>query len=129
MVHFEGGLEAEKVRKFFGSSVPQVGDDAWNVGGWHTGTHPKGRVYETRDRYIYLWHAGYLTNPRVTHFHLGQSGAMPLSFFIEEATVYIDSNKLYDAGHLTILDLEEVRKLAAQYGDPDQLLTEVPLFD
>lgn len=32
--------------------------------------------------------------------------------------------KLVDRGHLTVLDDAEVRKLAAKYGDPDQLLRE-----
>jgi len=31
---------------------------------------------------------------------------------------------IIDKGHLTALDDDEVRSLAAEYGDPDELLTE-----
>ncbi len=137
MVDFEGGFEAGRLRKYYESLVPHLGEDAYNMAGWHAGTHPKGRVCETPDRYPYLWHAGYHLNPQVMHFHLGGSMVKEydypymwqMSFHVPGSTIFIDDAKLYDAGHLTTLDDEEVRKFAGQYGNPDQLLTEVPLFD
>lgn len=137
IVRFEGGIEAKRFQKFYESLVPHLGEDAWNTNGWHAGTHPRSRVYEAPNRYPDVWHAGYHTNPRVMHFHLGGSQAKEydypymweISCHVEAATIYIDTNKLYDDGHLTLLDHEEMRNLAAQYGDPDRLLSQVPLFD
>ncbi|MFB3884639.1 MAG: hypothetical protein ACE144_05395 [Thermodesulfobacteriota bacterium] len=42
-------------------------------------------------------------------------------------TVYVDGEKVVDAGHLTVLDDPSLREFAKQFGDPDFLLTERPL--
>jgi len=47
------------------------------------------------------------------------------------ATFEVDGKKLVDRGHLTALDDPEIRKIAAKYGNPDELLSEdwIPAFD
>src|SRR5574340_1573905 len=136
MVHFEGGMEAERYRRFYESLLPYLGDDAWNMSGWHAGIHPKAKVYETPGRNPDVAHRAVHNHPSVTHFHLGGSLGKEydypymwhLSNEIEGATIYLDGVKLYDAGHLTVLDDSEVRNFASRYGDPDMLLSEVKLF-
>lgn len=51
--------------------------------------------------------------------------------FFRYVTFEIDGRKLVDNGHLTVLDDPEVRKAAAKYGNPDELLKEdwIPDFD
>lgn len=46
-------------------------------------------------------------------------------------TLWIDGEKIIDKGHLTILDDPELRKVAAKYGNPDELLREewIPEFE
>ena len=81
-----------------------------------------------------LWHRIEHNSPRVMHFHLGGSKVKPdfdypfmfhISVELVNATIYVDGEKLSDAGHLTVLDNPEIRKLAAQYGDPDEVLRQV----
>ncbi|MBI2989275.1 MAG: hypothetical protein HYY45_21135 [Deltaproteobacteria bacterium] len=136
MVRFEGGLEAKRLRRFYESLAPQVGDDVWSVCGFHAGISPKARVYESRERFPEAWVEGPHNSSRMVHCHLGAPTTREhdypfmthLSCFLGEgATVYIDGEKLYDEGHFTFLDDPETRKLAAQYGDPDTLLSEVTL--
>lgn len=75
-------------------------------------------------------------NPKGIHFHMGgrltreydYAFMWHLSCFVGEgATLYIDGEKLYDEGHLTLLDDPEIRRRAAAYGDANSLLWEVPL--
>jgi hypothetical protein len=51
--------------------------------------------------------------------------------FFYYVTFEVDGKKLVDNGHLTVLDDPEVRKVAAKYGNPDELLKEdwIPEFD
>jgi hypothetical protein len=51
--------------------------------------------------------------------------------FFYYVTFEVDGEKLVDRGHLTVLDDPEVRRVAAKYGDPDELLREdwIPEFD
>ncbi|MDA2934552.1 hypothetical protein MYX82_09445, partial [Acidobacteria bacterium AH-259-D05] len=39
-------------------------------------------------------------------------------------TYYVDGEKIVENGHLLALDDREIRRIAAKYGDPDQLLSE-----
>lgn len=74
------------------------------------------------------------SNPNLLHFGLGNSipyGGPAFSkswqvMFVEEATVTVDGDELVVDGHLTALDDREVRAVAATFGDPDELLTQVP---
>ena len=51
--------------------------------------------------------------------------------FFYYLTFEVDGKKLVDNGHLTVLDDPEVRKAAAKYGNPDELLREdwIPNYD
>ncbi|MCH8820197.1 MAG: hypothetical protein IIB03_07750 [Acidobacteria bacterium] len=51
--------------------------------------------------------------------------------FFDHVTFEVDGEKLVDRGRLTVLDDPEVRRVAAKYGDPDELLREdwIPEFD
>ena len=137
MVHFEGGFESGCYRRFYESLVPYLGEDAWNVSGWHAGIHPKAKVYEAAEKSPDIVHRAVHNHPSVMHFHLGGSIGKEynypymwhLSNEIEGATIYLDGEKLYDGGHLTVLDDPEVRSYAGQYGDPDLLLKEVRLSE
>ena len=46
-------------------------------------------------------------------------------FNLFRATLTVDGAKVVDAGHLLALDAPEIRQIAAKYGDPDVLLTEI----
>jgi hypothetical protein len=138
MVNFEGGREAQMFRRFYESLVPYLGEEAWNLCGWHTGINPKARVYESPELFPEAWSEGPHNHPNALHFHMGGSMTKEypydfmwhVSCFVgEKATAYIDGEKLYDRGHLTVLDDPELQALAATYGDASQLLFEVPLRD
>jgi hypothetical protein len=138
MVNFEGGPEAERFRAFFERTQHHIGSDAWNLSSFHSGLHPKARINETPEGNPEMWHRCEHNNPSVTHFHLGGSKLVAdydypymfhVSVEIEKATVYLDGEKLYDQGHLTVLDDPHVREFASQFGNPDELLREVPLYD
>jgi len=137
MVHFEGGFEAAAYRRFYEMLVPFLKEDAWNVSGWHAGIHPKAKVYESAQRNPDVLHRAVHNHPSVMHFHLGGSIGKEydypymwhLSNEIESATIYLDGEKLYDRGHLVVLDDAAIQGMASQYGDPGMLLKEIRLYD
>ncbi|MFC1962460.1 hypothetical protein ACFLWB_00420, partial [Chloroflexota bacterium] len=65
----------------------------------------------------------------IIHSSIGQGLANPNYKIIRHMDTYFntlvaDGNTVVDKGHMVALDDEEVRKVAAKYGDPDKLLTE-----
>ncbi len=74
------------------------------------------------------------SNPHLLHFGLGNSiayGGPTFShtwqvMFVTDATLTVNGKPLLDNGHLTLLDDPEVRAVAARFGDPDELLSQVP---
>jgi 2,5-dihydroxypyridine 5,6-dioxygenase len=135
MTHFEGGPEAEALKKFFSDVAVHIGEDAWNLSSFHSGIHPKAKMYASQNN-LEMQRRAEHNSPRIMHFHLGGSKVKPdfdypfmfhISVEEENATIYVDGEKLSDAGHLTVLDDPEVRAIAGQYGDPDQLLRQVTL--
>jgi hypothetical protein len=136
MVHFEGGPEATAYKRFYEALVPHIGEDAWNVSSFHAGMHPKARVYESSEKSPDLYNRGRHSNPATMHFHLGGSKEVVdydypymwhLSNEIDKATIYLDGEKLYDDGYLTVLDDPGLRQFTSRFGDPDMLLREVSL--
>jgi hypothetical protein len=130
MTQFEGGPEAERFRRFYEEMGEHIGEDAWNVSSWHAGTHPKAKVYYSPDENPDVWGRGEHNNPNVFHFHLGGSKVRheydyPYMFHVsvemDRATVFLDGEKLYDQGRLTVLDDPDFRAAAREYGDPDEL--------
>ena len=73
------------------------------------------------------------SNPHLLHFGLGNSiayGGPTYSktwtvVFTENATLTVDNQAILDKGHLTVLDDPAVRKVAAKYGKPEELLSQV----
>jgi hypothetical protein len=137
MVHFEGGPEAAAYKRFYESLVPHIGEDAWNVSSLHAGINPKAKVYESPDKNPDVFNRGRHNHPSVMHFHLGGSKQVVdydypymwhLSNEIENATIYMDGEKLYDNGHLTTLDDPDLHRFASRFGDPVILLKEVSLY-
>jgi hypothetical protein len=69
------------------------------------------------------------------HFAFGNSigGAGPhysrihMDVYMFNVDVYVDDFKLIDYGSLTILNDPEIREEACKFGDPDYLLTQLPL--
>jgi 2,5-dihydroxypyridine 5,6-dioxygenase len=131
MTHLDGGPEAPRLRLFFEEMERRIGEDAWNLSSWHAGFHPKARVPETKETGELLVHRAWHNHPRTFHFHLGGSKLKAdfdypymwhISVEMDDTTVFVDGEKLYDCGRPTIYDDPEVRELAARFGDPDELL-------
>jgi hypothetical protein len=74
-----------------------------------------------------------ISNPHLLHFGLGNSlsyGGPVYSkswavIFVQDATLVADDETILDRGHLTVLELPEVRAAAARLSDSDELLTQV----
>jgi hypothetical protein len=72
-------------------------------------------------------------NAHLMHFGLGNSipyGGPTFSktwvvMFVEDATLIADGTVILDNGHLTVLDLPEVRAVAERFDDADELLTQL----
>ena len=111
------------------------------VEGVYIGTNPKvirpdffnPKYFEEQGSYNYWWcdikRSGFMH----IGFGKGWSGidgvkeevpAWHGDVFIPYPTVYVDGKKIVDNGHLMLLDDPEIRRIAAKYGDPDELLRE-----
>jgi hypothetical protein len=74
------------------------------------------------------------SNPHLLHFGLGNSiayGGPTFSrtwqvMFVQDATLTVDGEPLLQNGLLTVLSDPLIRAVAAKYGDPDDLLAQVP---
>jgi hypothetical protein len=74
------------------------------------------------------------SNPHLLHFGLGNSiayGGPTFSktwqvMFVEDATLTVDGYPILQDGRLTVLADPKVRAVAAKYGDPDELLSQLP---
>jgi hypothetical protein len=68
------------------------------------------------------------------HFGLGNSiayGGPTFSktwqvMFVQDATLTVDGNPILQSGKLTLLEDPKIREVAAKYGNPDELLAQVP---
>ncbi len=138
MTHFEGGPEADALVRFFEDIAQHIGEDAWNLSSWHSGIHPKARVYEAPMHSPDLWHRAKHNHPSVMHFHLGGSKEKEgynyefmwhISLELENATIYVDGEKLSDQGQLMMLRDPEIIRCAGQFGDPQELLRQVSLYN
>lgn len=124
------------------------GKGAGWVEGVYIGTNPKvirpdffnPKYFEEQGSYNYWWcdikRSGFMH----IGFGKGWSGidgvkeevpAWHGDVFIPYPTVYVDGKKIVDNGHLMLLDDPDIRRIAAKYGDPDELLREewVPDYD
>ncbi len=98
------------------------------------GIHPKSNAFGYPNDPVDVYFTGMHSRPDTLHNALGHSACgtgvvsnRHIDTFIHNQTVYIDGEKLIDAGHLVVLDDPEVREFASHYGDPDQLLSLDPM--
>jgi hypothetical protein len=119
-----GGVEADIFRDFFKSLAKHLGDNAYEMRGFHGGAHPYARVSESEcpDPYYraFIEHHG----AHSIHFHLANSHATPdypfnvhVSAELHDATVQVGDNIIYQDGRLSAFDHPAVRKIAAKYPD------------
>lgn len=133
VVKVAGGLEADLLQRGFEYIAERgnVGDETYNVDSWHTGLHPKAFVPEAPQVDPDLWWHLSHHHPDWVHFHIGGDPGRDygtpymthLSALFFRSTVYLDGEKWLDRGRFTVLDDPEVRGLASEYGDPDELLS------
>jgi hypothetical protein len=137
MIHFEGGDEADRLRRFFEETEKHIGPDAWNLSSFHGGIHPKAGAPGSPETNPALFHRAKHNHPSVFHFHLGGSKEVEdyeypfmwhISVELDAPTVYLDGEPFYEGGRLAVYDDPEIRAFAATFGDPDDLLrvTESP---
>lgn len=96
-------------------------------------THPKARPSPAYDQLagsarVQAWCTGHRRSG-IIHSSIGMAMVNPKYKVVRHmdfpfTTLTADAKTIIDRGHLTALDDPEVRQIAAQYGDPDQLLTE-----
>lgn len=96
-------------------------------------THPKARsspaYYQTvGSSRVHAWCYGHRRSG-IIHVGIGMAMAAPnykvaRHIDLNFSTLLADDRLVIDNGHLTAMDDPEVRSVAAQFGDPDELLTE-----
>lgn len=136
ITNIEGGYEAQVLRRFYEDVATHIGDDAWNLSSFHGGINPKALLRASPHVDPDEWHKFKHNHPRVLHFHVGGSKQVQeydypymfhISLEVDVATLYLDGTPLYGDGDFAALSDPQVRELAAQYGDPDELLRIVEL--
>ncbi len=128
---FRTALERYKNLQFPGFPAPGVG----NVEEVALGVHPKakpddvGGFGEARRRSgtVHIG-IGATRNAETRDVLMKGTSGLPRGqhrdYQMYFSTLILDGEVLIDKGHLTVLDDPEIRKLAAKFGDPDQLLSE-----
>jgi hypothetical protein len=132
ITHIAGGRDADAVKRAFEfiAAKAQVGDDAYRFDSFHTGVHHKTfcPVPGATDP-DWWWHLMH-HHPGMFHFHLGGDPDRDygtqymthISATTFNATLYLDGATVYDAGRLLLWDDPETRRIAAEHGDPEELL-------
>lgn len=133
-----GGLFGERLRQSFEQYRDQLypgnpGSGANWLRPFAICTHPKARPSPAYDKLagssrVHAWAPGH-RRAGIIHTGIGMAMANPryrvVRFVdLQFATLVADKRVIIDQGHLTALDDEEVRRVAAQYGHPDKLLRE-----
>jgi len=122
-VTVEGGPEAQVMQRIIARAGTRAARALCEIA---LGVNPKAPLGALPTR-----HAG------VTHYAVGSTrGRTPTPELLDapvhthghiyRATVEVDGARTIDRGRLLVLDDPEVRAAAAQYGDPDEVLAEVP---
>ncbi len=120
----EGGVEAEKVKVL-------VEEDRNNrrIQEIMMGLNPKSSAYNEVGKITYEGSNG----AGNIHIAIGREVGRFTSTqhitiaFLPKVTLYADGEYLIKEGRLTVLDDQEIRKVAARYGDPDKLLSQIDL--
>ena len=118
----EGGWEADALKKFLEDMKPRVGEGVYDFNVFHFGVHPQAIVAphqcpnDLHRRIIEHSHS------RNVHVHIGAPPSnedypyyMHVTGDIRNPTLKMGDTLLYDNGHLTALDSDGVKKVAAKY--------------
>jgi hypothetical protein len=137
VVLIEGGWEAEAYRKLFEYHVASLGPNAYKIDSFHSGSCPRAFTpmapQQDPDRFDHLIHE----HESWFHFHIGSLSdkavgktqqAQHVNAVLNEPTVYLDGEKVWDRGRLEIWQSPELREIAGKYGDPDVLAASRPIW-
>jgi hypothetical protein len=138
VTHFEGGAETEKYRALFEAHEATLGRNAYKMDSFHCGSNPRAFTafapQSDPDRFDHLIHE----HESWFHFHIGSLSdkatdrtqkAEHVNAVLHEPTVYLDGEKVWDQGRLTIWSDPEVRACARSLGhDPDVLFAQRPIW-
>jgi len=115
-------MEAEKLRNFFKSMVPKVGEDIYLFDMFHFGIHPNAQVpyYQCpNDLYRRIINHMHTSN---LHWHLGSAGAAEgypyyphITADIRNADLIVNGVKVYDRGWLTCQEDPELKPILDKY--------------
>lgn len=121
---FEGGDEAEALRRFLASLAERFGDAVYEVPALHSGIHPQAAVEPhqcpdpAKRRWVEHSHTSNI------HFHLGNVQNRPgwpymlhVTGDVRGATFQVGDTIVHDNGRLVTLDDPEVRAVAERYPD------------
>ena len=123
---FDGGAEARAMERFLADMASRVGDTMYEAFALHGGVHPHAKIarhqcpHDTYRAFIEHHHSGHL------HLHLGvvppsQRVAYPYFVHItgdlEDATLKLDDQFVYESGRLSTLDSPAIKEVAARYPD------------
>jgi hypothetical protein len=123
MTDFQGGVEADTLRRFYAALADEVGEDvAYRVRGIHGGLHPHARITEHqcpdpmyRD---FIEHHHWSS----CHVHLGAHASAevyPYNIHVTAemrgATLQVGENLVWDEGRLTAAEHPAVRAIAEKY--------------
>jgi hypothetical protein len=98
-----------------------VAEIAWGTNPRQTLTLDTERNPIDAERHAGTVHVGIGPSPI---FGSRTTSKLHLDGLIVKPTIHLDGEPITEDGHLLVLDLPEVRELAARFGDPDELLTE-----
>ncbi len=99
------------------------------TGGCHFGIHPKSPPVDRRSPPGR--HDRRHTGPDMIHFSMGKSGSVAPGVRISKIhidsyqynpTITVEGRKLTENGRLLLVNDPDIRQIASQFGDPDQLL-------
>ena len=128
---FEGGKEAETLTQFYKFMSKYLGDDAYEVRGFHGGVHPSARIEpwqcpnEPYRDFIEHHHWSSF------HFHMGNSRRvkgfpylMHVSGELREGSLKVGDSYIYESGQLTSINHPSVRAVAERFQDRPGLAPE-----
>jgi hypothetical protein len=137
VVNIEGDHEAELYRRLFEYHVASIGQDSYKIDSFHSGSSPRAFTpmapQQDPDRFDHLIHE----HESWFHFHIGSLSdkearktqqALHVNAVLNEPTVYLDGEKVWDKGRLEIWDSDELRSIASKYGDPEVISASRPIW-
>lgn len=137
VTRIEGGAQAEAMKRYFDFLVHSgtVGQDAYGVTSWHTGMHHMSFSPYPRELDPTHWNGYCHHHPGYFHFHIGldpseDTGVEYMTHAqatVFNPTIWIDGEKIWENGRLTVFDDPDFIALTRQYGDPSRLLRYMPL--